>query len=68
MKITNRNSQETTFNNIPVTGGFLYKGDVFVKILLPDGKPAALELSTGNTSVVKATVFVTAVELEVIYS
>lgn len=69
MKITNRNNRpELPFGDIPITGGFLHEDEPFLKVYLPDGTPAGVELTTGKTIVIKATTFVYPIELEAIYS
>lgn len=69
MKITNRNiRQEVPFGDISITEGFLYEDKPFLKVYLPNGNPAGVELATGKTIVIKATTFVYPIVLEVIYS
>lgn len=69
MKITQRHApKEVPFGDIPVTGGFLFQGEPHVKIKLPDGTPAGVDLTDGGSAVFKATTFVIPVEMEVIYS
>lgn len=69
MKITNRNiRQELPFGDIPITEGFLHEDEPFLKVYLPDGTPAGVELTTGKTIVIKATTFVCPIELEAVYS
>lgn len=69
MKITNRNTRpELPFGDIPITEGFLHEDEPFLKVCLPDGTPAGVELATGKTIVIKATTFVYPIELEAIYS
>lgn len=69
MKITHRFARkEVPFGDVPITGGFLHEDGPFLKVYLPDGTPAGVELTSGETSVFKATTFVYPIELEAIYS
>lgn len=69
MKITNRNTRlELPFGDIPISEGFLHEYEPFLKICLPDGTPAGVELYRGKTIIFKATTFVNPIELEAVYS
>lgn len=68
MKITQRHAiKEIPFGDAPITGGFLYECEPYVKFLLPNGCPAGLCLTTGKSQVFQASTFVNPIEMEVIY-
>lgn len=69
MQVTNRNArEEVPFGDVPMSGGFIYNDKVFMKVTLPDGKPAAVLMKSGETTIFKATVFVYPISMEAFYS
>ncbi|AXY82551.1 hypothetical protein [Enterococcus faecium] len=68
MKVTNRSgNNEVTFGDVQPANGFIYMQTVCLKVLLPDGKPAAVAVETGKTFYLSASTFVTPINLEGYY-
>lgn len=69
MQVTNRNArEEVPFGDVPMSGGFIYQDQVFMKVKLPDGRPAAVLMKSGESIIFKATQFVYPISMEAFYS
>lgn len=68
MRVTNRSENtEVTFGDVQPANGFIYNQSVCLKILLPDGKPATVDVETGKSCCLPASAFVTPINLEAYY-
>lgn len=68
MKVTNRSeNNEVTFGDVQPANGFIYNQGVCLKIHLPEGKPAAVDVETGKSFYLSANTFITPINLEGYY-